>query len=175
MPYPARSTVFSFPSPEDSNSSRGLELESSGLGKEKTVLRAGYGMSYQGGGRMVDFDRIMGGVPGSDDVETFTTASYLDLFRINLPLARSVPFQPALLTDRTKAIEAFDPNLVSPYIQNWNIEIQRELAKNFTIEVRYVGSKGTKLFAETPLNEVNVIENGIVDAFNVTRAGGNAD
>jgi hypothetical protein len=152
----------------------GLSWNMPWFGKDKTVLRAGYGVSYQGGGRAVDLDRIMGGVPGADDPETFTTSSYLDLTKIALPLQRAVPFQPVPLTDRTKGIEAFDPNTVTPYVQNWNLEIQRELAKNFTIEVRYVGSKGTKLFAETPLNEVNVFENGILDAFKMTRSGLNA-
>src|SRR6185295_4964427 len=40
--------------------------------------------------------------------------------------------------------------------------------------VRYVGSKGTKLYDGVPLNDVNIFENGILDAFNVTREGGNA-
>jgi hypothetical protein len=152
----------------------GLSWNLPWLGKDKTVLRVGYGVSYQGGGRAVDLDRIMGGVPGADDPETFSTSNYLDLTKITLPLQRAVPFQPVPLTDRTKGIEAFDPNTVTPYVQNWNLEIQRELAKNLTVEVRYVGSKGTRLYGETPLNEVNVFENGILDAFKITRAGLNA-
>jgi hypothetical protein len=46
--------------------------------------------------------------------------------------------------------------------------------KNLTMEVRYVGSKGTKLRSAKELNTINIFENGILDAFNVTRAGGNA-
>ncbi|MBI2151031.1 MAG: hypothetical protein HYU27_10580, partial [Acidobacteria bacterium] len=43
-----------------------------------------------------------------------------------------------------------------------------------TLEVSYVGSKGAKLWGTTQLNEINIFENGILDAFNVTRAGGDA-
>ena len=68
----------------------------------------------------------------------------------------------------------FEDNRVTPYIQNWNIEIQRELAKNLTFEARYIGSKGTKLYGRINLNTVNIFENGILDAFNTTREGGNA-
>src|SRR5206468_5323563 len=50
----------------------------------------------------------------------------------------------------------------------------RSLASNLTLEARYIGSKGTKLLGGIPLNDVNIFENGILSAFNTTRAGGDA-
>ncbi|MBI2149679.1 MAG: hypothetical protein HYU27_03625 [Acidobacteria bacterium] len=61
-----------------------------------------------------------------------------------------------------------------PYIQNWNLSVQQELVRNVTLEVRYVGSKGTKLRSVKELNTINIFENGILDAFNITRAGRDA-
>src|SRR6185295_7852299 len=61
-----------------------------------------------------------------------------------------------------------------PYTQNWNLELQREIAKNTTVEIRYVGSKSTKLWGGIELNNVDIFNNGFLEAFNVTRAGGNA-
>src|SRR5204862_258992 len=84
------------------------------------------------------------------------------------------PMQPTPLTDRTNETFAFDENHPNPYVQNWNVELQREIAHNLTVEARYVGNKGTKLYGGIPTNNVNIFENGILDAFNVTRAGGNA-
>src|SRR5207248_11102404 len=78
------------------------------------------------------------------------------------------------LTDRTNETFAYDSNYVNPYVQNWNVELQREIAHNLTVEARYVGNKGTKLYGVIPINNVNIFENGILDAFNLTRAGGNA-
>jgi hypothetical protein len=63
---------------------------------------------------------------------------------------------------------------VVPYVQNWNLSVQQEMIRNLTLEVRYVGSKGTKLRSVKELNTINILENGILDAFNITRAGGNA-
>ena len=63
---------------------------------------------------------------------------------------------------------------MTPYVQAWNVEVQRELVQNLTLEMRYVGTKGTKLFGVVPINDVNILENGILEAFNITRAGGNA-
>ncbi len=40
--------------------------------------------------------------------------------------------------------------------------------------MRYIGTKGTKLGAGIPINEVNIFENGILEAYKITQAGGNA-
>jgi len=91
-----------------------------------------------------------------------------------LPVEKTPPLQPIPLTDRTQNMYLFDTGYVRPYIQNFNFEIQRELSKELTADIRYVGTKGTRLYAGVSLNEVNIFENGILDAFNITRAGGNA-
>src|SRR5205823_12411406 len=112
----------------------------------------GYGISYPGGGNGIKYDYTVNGAPGVNDDEAFTTSAYLNLANIKLPLTRGVPFQPIGFTDRTKGVEAFDNNLVTPYIQNWNIEIQRSLDHNLLLAVRYIGSKGTKLYGEVATN-----------------------
>lgn len=43
-----------------------------------------------------------------------------------------------------------------------------------SLEVSYIGNKGSRLWGSTELNHVNIFENGILNAFNVTRAGGDA-
>jgi len=39
----------------------------------------------------------------------------------------------------------------NPYVQQWSMSVQRELARNTTLEVNYVGNKGTHL-----LNRINI-------------------
>ena len=39
-----------------------------------------------------------------------------------------------------------DPNLRTPYSQNWNFGIQHAITPTLTLEVNYVGTKGTHLF-----------------------------
>src|SRR5205814_2299048 len=79
------------------------------------------------------------------------------------------------LNTRTDPLAGFDENRVNPYVQNYNLEIQREIAKNLTFEARYVGSKGTKLYGGVSLNDVNIFAKGagetLLQAFNETRAG----
>jgi hypothetical protein len=49
------------------------------------------------------------------------------------------------------SLQAADPTLRTPYIQNWFFGIQREINKNTVFEVNYIGSAGRHLF-----NAVNV-------------------
>jgi Carboxypeptidase regulatory-like domain len=151
----------------------GLSWSVPWFGPDKTTLRAGYGVSYIGGGNGILFDYTVNGAPGVNDDQTFSSAALLNLANLQLP-TRGVPLQPIGFTDRTKGIEAFDNNFATPYVQNWNLEIQRSLNRSLSVAVRYIGSKGTKLEGEVPINEVNIFENGILDAFNLTRSGNNA-
>ncbi|HEX8558119.1 MAG TPA: TonB-dependent receptor [Pyrinomonadaceae bacterium] len=46
-----------------------------------------------------------------------------------------------------------DPDLRTPYVQQYNANVQWEFARNYLLEVGYVGSKGTKLLQLLTLNQ----------------------
>src|SRR5262249_39496907 len=154
------------------------------FGKEKTVLRAGYGVTYSGALRnFITVDSTVGTVPGINLVGsggtgvTYTPATYTSLSNITLPVPlpagtpTTVPF-PNPTTERTQTISTY--NRVSPYTQNWNLEIQREVARNTTIQARYIGTKGTKLWGTINLNQIDALHHNkdLFDAFNAVRADG---
>jgi hypothetical protein len=58
-----------------------------------------------------------------------------------------------------------NPNLRSPYVQNWNFRIQRELSKGLVVEARYVGNRSLKMWRYQNMNETNIIENGFLTEF----------
>jgi len=153
-------------------------------GKEKTVLRAGYGVNYQGAASFNSgLSLFVGNNPGLSYAQTLVTlglgASYFNFASPNLPIPLPAPDAVKPLAQepfdvRSTALYGFDDNHLTPYVQNFTFEIQRELAKNLTLEARYVGSKGTHLNTGISINDVNIYENGILDAFKITRAGGDA-
>jgi hypothetical protein len=149
--------------------------------KQSTVLRGGYGIAYGGGlPEYQNYGRQIGAQPGSQIVVTYTPATYLDINHIAtaniipLPLNGVLPSTPTPLTNRTTQMTAYADNRRTQYTQSFNLSLQRQLSRDTTLEVSYIGSKGTRLWGQVELNEDNIFENGILDAFNVTRAGGNA-
>jgi len=162
----------------------GLSWNVPWFGKGKTVLRSGYGISYQGALRnFITVDSTVGTVPGINVVGTggngllYTPTAYTSLSNITLPVplpvgqATSAPFQ-VLANDRTQGISTY--NRDPAYTQNWNLGIQREVARNTTVEIRYVGTKGTKLWGTVNLDQIDALHRGsdLYNAFNAVRAGG---
>ena len=47
-------------------------------------------------------------------------------------------------------------NFVTPYVQNWNLNVQHELSREFAVQLGYVGSKGTKLVRLRDANQPDV-------------------
>ena len=157
-------------------------------GKDKTVLRAGYGMSYQGAASYnAGLNVASGNNPGLSFNQSLTSLGLGNRFfnfaspDLPIPVPAPVgvkPLTPQGLYTRTDPLVGFDDHRVNPYVQNFNLEIQRELAKNLTLEARYIGSKGTKLYGGISLDDMNIYAQGagqtLLDAFNQTRAGGDS-
>ena len=148
----------------------------------KTVLRSGYGISYLGAVRNYpSVDTAIGQVPGINLVGsdgkglTYTPSAYTSISTLTLPIpfpaGATAPFV-VPVTDRTLTITTY--NRISPYVQNWNLEIQREIAKKTTIELRYIGTKGSKLWGTINLNQVDALHKNkdLFDAFVAARNGG---
>jgi Carboxypeptidase regulatory-like domain len=120
-------------------------------GKGKTVVRAGWGLFYDAFSQ----DFFVGQLP----FNTFNPgpaynpvgpSAVLFSFSTVEEIENNVP----IFTDYLDSdVFTVDPNLRTPYVQNYNLNIQRELFRNGVLQVGYVGSNGTKLFRYRDINQ----------------------
>jgi hypothetical protein len=120
-------------------------------GKGKTVIRAGWGLFYDAYSQdffvgQLPFNTFNPGpaynpVGPSPILFSFSTVGQI---QNNVPV-----FTDFLDSD----VFAVDRNLRTPYVQNFNLNLQQELFKNVVLQVGYVGSIGTKLFRYRDINQ----------------------
>ena len=64
----------------------------------------------------------------------------------------------------------FDPHIKQPYVESWQVGIQRQLSANNVLEVRYVGNVSKDQWLGVNYNEVNIFENGFLKDFQAAQA-----
>jgi Carboxypeptidase regulatory-like domain len=140
------------------------------FGTGKTMLRGGGGIIFEqpsirtfmfsGGG--LNFNPTLGSLgitPGNGNIGSFLQNTR-DTSLINWSLAGPVfPMQSgsgsACNVDNQCTIFAVDPNLRTPYVENWNLNIQQQLTRDMVLQVAYVANHGVNLFSVTDINQVN--------------------
>ncbi len=152
------------------------------FGRDRTTIRGGYQVSYQGGGRGDVVGDLLTLTPGSGyraEFEGPAGGEYFDyedvLNGVGIPVNPPVPpITDIPFTDRDSQFNTFDSNLVSPYIQNITFAVTHAVNSRLTLDARYVGTLGRKLFGNINLNEENFLFNGLLQAFDAARRGGEA-
>lgn len=111
----------------------------------KTVIRTGYGWSYIHQNRVGSADLL--GINGPQTViATINQTNALDpSFRTTQQGYPDGMTSPANFNPLTSNITYIPRSYRSPYVQSWFFSIQRELTRNFVIDVGYVGNHSVGL------------------------------
>jgi hypothetical protein len=72
--------------------------------------------------------------------------------------------------DRSSTPLLFDPNLRTPFVNQWNFSVQRQFGKDMVVELAYVGSKGTHMFRMLNANQVAITPE-FMDGFRAAQRG----
>jgi hypothetical protein len=59
------------------------------------------------------------------------------------------------ITSNPCTLFAVDPKLKSPYVINWNVSLQQEVAPNTVLQIAYVANHGVKLYSTTDPNQAD--------------------
>lgn len=132
-------------------------------GKGKTVVRSGYGLFFDSFSQ----DVALGHLPyptffapgpaynniGPDPIQmatiNFSAVDANGVYIPNTPLYGT----PACDSSHECDIFSFDRNIRTPYIENYNLNIQQQFSSNVVLQVGYVGSQGHRLLRFLDLNQ----------------------
>jgi hypothetical protein len=112
-------------------------------GDGKTSVRGGYAILAQ--------------QPTTDIVADLTGNPPFAVPLASSSLTNSITFEAPPVSPKTVSPFTVNPNYHDPYVQDWNITIQRELTNTLGLQVAYVGSKATRLQQELNLNQPPVV------------------
>jgi outer membrane receptor protein involved in Fe transport len=119
------------------------------LGAKKTVIRTGYQIGYDS-----FFNNIASNAKTATPnvIATLVNASAFPMTARGVAnwstLLPTVARQPLPNDSQT----LMPKNLVNPYTQRWSFGVQRELPAMWMVDISYVGSKGTRLYANEDMN-----------------------
>ena len=154
------------------------------FGDGKTAVRAGFSMNYAN-------DQFFTAVDNAATGNTGLQASPINAGPIGFGLSGQTVSNPMgaqnchtpsvsnpyeLYDERRRpgnppvAGYAIDPGLKAPYVEQWNLSIQRELGWNTSLSVSYVGNHGVGLFRAIDLNQLELQQNGFLADFNRARS-----
>jgi len=130
---------------------------------EKTVFRTGYGLTYNA----TPWARA---VRGDNDYPITIAASFpnIDAFGFARTLAQGIPTivppdqsSGRIPLDRSAAEYTPEPdNVDRGYVQTWNVAFERRVMYDISVDVAYVGAKGTDGYAALDINAPTVLGTG---------------
>lgn len=153
-------------------------------GTGKTSIRAGYSVHFVNDEGIRAPDNAAGANPGLSSTPTNSNVVSTVSGQLTAPGIAPLPSIPApafipnpTFSQNAAALGlanavgfAVDPNLKTPYVQDWNLSIQRNVGWNTTVTVSYLGNHGASLYRGLDLNQVIIGSNGFLADFNRARS-----
>jgi len=146
-------------------------------GDGKTAVRGGYSINYVDDNNIATVNNSAGtnsglqftvgasGLKGT--LSNNRPAIPTPTFKVPRTEADNYALNPA-----ANAMGLIDPNLRTPYVQQWNFSVEHSF-KDTLVTVRYVGNHGVKELRALDYNQVNINANGFLADFNRARNNGN--
>ena len=148
------------------------------LGGDRTTVRGGYQVTYQLPGDSFSWiDVDVGGMPGFVfQPEDRGDGSFRNFTNIEVPIDTGGlrPFEPIPITQRSQRLRVHAQDYETPFVETFTLGVTHSLRSNLTLDVRYVGTRGSKMHESYDLNAEDIRGNRLLQALEVTRAGGDA-
>lgn len=145
------------------------------FGGGKTTFRAGYSVAYVNDEAITAIYNNVntnGGLQSVSTVSGMTARVSVDRPGVPVPVYKIPRTQADNYATNTQAAMGMpDPNLRTPYVQQWSFGVQHDL-KGTILEARYVGNKMTKGLRAFDYNQVSIRDNGFLADFQRAQSNG---
>ncbi|MGH9938556.1 MAG: hypothetical protein ACREAM_20135, partial [Blastocatellia bacterium] len=164
-----------FYKPDKNNFSPNFSFSWDPFGEGKTAIRGGYSISHVIDSLINTAENAA--IDGNDGLSSMVSVPSINgTVSGNRPAVGTPVFKiPRTLKDQqainpNPTIFSIDPNLRTPYVQQWNLGIERQIFPDTVVEVRYVGNRGVKLTRGIDVNQVVIFGNGFLNDFKRAQA-----
>ena len=166
--------------PDKKNFSPRISIAWDATGKGKTVLRAGYGLFFDAFSQ----DMVLGHLPYPTFYAPGPAYNPIGIAPVQManlnPLAvdvngayiKGVPLYGSPNCNFECDIFSFDRNIKTPYIENYNLNLQQQFGAHAALQLGYVGSQGHRLFRFFDLNQPSQATITAQDIANATSTPG---
>jgi hypothetical protein len=147
------------------------------LGNGKLAVRGGYSINYVNDNTIRSADSLTSGIVNTGLSQTVSAQGLSGRFSAGRPPvpvpAFTVPrtFADNFRLDPQATFGLINPNLKTPYVQQWNLSVQREIF-GFVVDARYVGNHLVQGYRAFDFNQVNLQTGGYIDDFRRAQRNG---
>jgi hypothetical protein len=138
-------------------------------GKGTTVIRAAGGITYEAvnwesflafnntlGLSSIPTASSTGALPGGGNIDVGNITVFPTIAQYNSGPIFPSGSAPVNCAANQCTILAIDPNITTPYISNWTLNVQHAFTGNVSLEVAYVGDHGSNLVGIRDINQPTV-------------------
>jgi hypothetical protein len=148
-------------------------------GKGTSVIRAGYGIFFDSFSQ----DMVLGHLPYApffDPGPAYNNIGPTPILSTGAVVGTIVPGSPVYAPTTTCSFECdvfgFDRNIKTPYMENYNLNIQQQIGSKAVVQLGYVGSQGHRLWRFFDINQpstatINACDLGTLPASTGCAAG----
>ncbi|MBZ5571685.1 MAG: carboxypeptidase regulatory-like domain-containing protein [Acidobacteriia bacterium] len=136
------------------------------FGTGKTVLRGGGALIYEQptirefvdrGGLNENPSGLAGVTPGTGNIQLVTreiddTTQLSNAWLGKTPLFAGAGTIPCAQSDPC-TVFGVKPNLATPYVLSWNLNVQQEISNSMALQIGYVANRGVKLYSHRDINQ----------------------
>jgi hypothetical protein len=117
-----------------------------------TVIRSGFGVFYGRDENLGLSTRLVSNLPWVSTA-TFTGSTAVPAFLLQNGIPANALSTPGVIPNANTQVISYPFNFATPYVEQWNFNVERQLPRQFLFQIGYTGSEAHKLYVQYNVNQ----------------------